>query len=205
MSDISTHYGGSVLAIKGKSSIFIAADKRLGQGSITVNKDFVRIHRISPHLYISLTCFVPDAQVLLKNIIKNYNLFELKEGRKMEPQEFTKMVSFILYSKRGQPYYTEPVIAGVDSSGKPYIANMDQLGCISEPDDFVCAGTADKNLLGICEALCSKEMEDEELLVIGGQAFLNALDRDALSGWGGECYLANRDRVVRRSFKARQD
>jgi 20S proteasome subunit beta 3 len=205
MSDITTYYGGSVLAMRGKDSVAIIGDKRLGQGSITGSNSHTRIHKISPRIFIGLPAFVPDCQMLQKKLMKNFNLFELNEGREMEPEEFTNMVSYILYSKRFSPYFTSPIIAGISRCGEPYISGMDQIGCISKPEDFVTAGTADTNLSGICEALYSPDLNSDELFVTAAQAFLNAVDRDALSGWGAECYIVSKERIVKKTVKARQD
>jgi hypothetical protein len=37
-------------------------------------------------------------------------------------------VSSILYEKRFGPYYAEPVVAGLDADGKPFITGMDLIG-----------------------------------------------------------------------------
>lgn len=205
MSDIQTFYGGSILAMASSESVAIICDKRLGMGPITVSKDFTRIHKIGPRLYLGLPAFVPDAQVLLRRIRKNYNLFVLEEQREMEPEELSNMVSFLLYSKRTMPYITSPIVAGLSSDGKPYICGMDCLGSMTTPRDFVAAGSADTNLMGICEALYRPSMDDENLFVTCVQAFLNAVDRDALSGWGADCYIISNSRVTRRSVKGRCD
>ncbi|CAD25065.1 26S PROTEASOME BETA SUBUNIT, theta chain [Encephalitozoon cuniculi GB-M1] len=205
MSDTETFYGGSILAMASSKGVAIMCDKRLGMSSITVSKDFTRIHRIGPRLYVGLPAFVPDTQVLLRKIRKNYNLFRLEHQREMEPEELSSMISFLLYSKRETPYITAPIVAGLTSDGKPYISGMDCIGSIASPGDFVAVGTADKNLMGICEALYRPDMDEENLFVTCVQAFLNAIDRDALSGWGADCYVIGKNKVTKRSIKGRCD
>lgn len=203
--DVSTFYGGSVLAMTGKDCVAIINDQRLGMGPITVSKDFTRIHQIGPKLYLGLSTFIPDCQVLLRRVRKNYNLFKLEEQREMEPEELANLVSFLLYSKRSSPYYTAPIVAGITHDNKPYISGMDCLGSITSPGDFVAAGTAQNNLAGICEALYRPGMDEDNLFVTCVQAFLNAVDRDALSGWGAECILIGKEKVTKRSIKGRCD
>lgn len=205
MSDLATFYGGSILAMAGKDSVAIVNDKRLGMGAITASKDFTRIHQIGPKLYLGLPAFIPDSQILIRKVRKNYNLFKLEEQRDMEPEELTNMVSFILYSKRASPYYTTPIVVGLSNENKPYISSMDCLGCITTPGDFVAAGTAQQNLIGICEALYRPDMNEDNLFVTCVQAFLNSIDRDALSGWGADCFVIAKDRVIKRSIKGRCD
>ncbi|KAM0686798.1 proteasome core particle subunit beta 3 [Conglomerata obtusa] len=204
MSDITKHYGGTVLALKGPTSIVLMSDLRLGQGSLTTSRNFSKIHRID-NLFICLPQFIPDSQALLKRVTKNHNLFVLQEQRPMQPKELAHMVSYILYTKRGTPYYTSPIVAGIGSDGVPYICGMDCIGCMSEPDDFVVAGSAEKNMAGMCEAVVKSEYDNDDLFTAGGQVFLNSVDRDALSGWGCEGILIQKDKVVKRKLKMRQD
>ena len=48
------------------------------------------------------------------------------------------MVANLLYEKWFGPYYTEPVIAGLDpKTFKPFICSLDLIGCPMVTDDFV--------------------------------------------------------------------
>lgn len=69
--------------------------------------------------------------------------------------------SFVLltpYDLRFGPYFTEPVIAGLDKNNKPYICAMDLLGAGLLTEDFVLAGTCSENLYGMCESLYRPNM-----------------------------------------------
>lgn len=205
MSDISTYYGGSVLAMAGKGCVAIVSDYRLGNSSITVSKSFKRIFQITNKIVLGLTMFLPDAQFFLKKIEKHVALFKLAEGREIEPEEFSSLVSALLYSNRKSPLNFSPIIAGINSENKPYVCNLDVIGCKTEPGNFVAEGTASDNLMGLCEALYREGMESEDLFETSVQAFLNAIDRDALSGWGAECLILSADKCITRSIKGRCD
>lgn len=45
----------------------------------------------------------------------------------------------------------------------------------------------------------------EDLFETISQALLNAVDRDALSGWGAHVYIIEKDKVTQRLLKGRQD
>lgn len=49
------------------------------------------------------------------------------------------------------------------------------------------------------------EQEPEDLFETISQALLNAVDRDALSGWGAHVYVIEKDKVTKRLLKGRQD
>lgn len=88
------------------------------------------------------------------------NLYKLREDRTISPRAFAHLVSSTLYSKRFGPYYTEPVVAGLDAAdgNKPFICSMDVIGCINFAKDFVVCGTASSNLYGVCEALYEPDL-----------------------------------------------
>ena len=45
----------------------------------------------------------------------------------------------------------------------------------------------------------------DELFETISQALLNAVDRDALSGWGAHVYIIEKDKITKRLLKGRQD
>lgn len=205
MSDIQTFYGGSILAMIGKNCISIIADNRLGNGPITISKKFSRIFQITPKSFIGLPSFIPDCQNLLNKIRKHVSLFKLSEGREIEPQELANLISAILYSHREQPLMTSPIVVGLDSSNNPYVCGMDCLGCKTEPKSFVATGTASSNLMGMCEILYKEDLNCDDLFIVAVQTFLNSIDRDALSGWGAHCIIANPEQNIVKHLKGRCD
>lgn len=47
--------------------------------------------------------------------------------------------------------------------------------------------------------------EPEDLFETISQALLAAVDRDALSGWGAQVWIIEKDKVTQRLLKGRQD
>jgi 20S proteasome subunit beta 3 len=69
------------------------------------------------------------------------------------------MVSNLLYEKRFGPYFTEPIIAGLDpKTFEPYISVMDLIGQECECEDFAVLGTSENQLYGLCESLWRPNM-----------------------------------------------
>ena len=67
----------------------------------------------------------------------------------MKPATFAAMISNMLYERRFGPFFVEPLVVGIDpDTSKPYICNMDLIGCKTLPKDFIVGGTADEQLLG---------------------------------------------------------
>jgi len=133
-------------------------------------------------------------------------MYRLREERNISPQTMANLVSSSLYEKRFGPYFISPVIAGINqTSGKPFICGFDSIGCIDFAKDFIVSGTASDQLFGTCEGLWEPDLGPEELFETISQALLNAVDRDALSGWGAHVYIIEKDKVTKRLLKGRQD
>eukprot|EP00158_Paraphelidium_tribonemae_P001585 Partr_v1_DN24567_c0_g1_i3_m19726 putative The proteasome is a multicatalytic proteinase complex which is characterized by its ability to cleave peptides with Arg, Phe, Tyr, Leu, and Glu adjacent to the leaving group at neutral or slightly basic pH. The proteasome has an ATP-dependent proteolytic activity (By similarity) len=190
----------------GKDCVAIAADRRFGVQAMTLNTDFQKIFPITDRTFIGLAGLGTDVQTLAEVFRKKTNLYKLNEGRDIKPQTFAHLVSSTLYEKRFGPYYAEPCIAGLDSvSGQPFICSMDLIGCINFAKDFVVCGTASPNLYGMCESLWEPNLSPEDLFETCSQALLNAVDRDALSGWGAVIHVITKDGVTTRTLKGRMD
>lgn len=133
------------------------------------------------------------------------NLYKLKEEREMSPQVFSHMLSALLYEKRFGPYFAEPIVAGLDEKGKPFLSGMDLIGAAVTEDTFVVSGTCTGNMNGMCESLYQPGMNPDQLFETLAQALLSSVDRDALSGWGGVVHIITKDGVTTKELKGRQD
>ncbi len=123
----------------------------------------------------------------------------------MKPKAFAHLVSHMLYERRFAPYFVEPVIAGLDADGTPFITATDLIGAGVTTDDFVVAGTCSENLYGMCESLYEKDMGPDRLFETVSQVLLSAFDRDAASGWGAVVHLITPEGVTTRQLKSRID
>jgi hypothetical protein len=131
-------------------------------------------------------------------------MYRLREERAIEPETMANLVSSSLYERRFSPYFVSPVIAGINQrTGKPFICGFDSIGCIDFAKDFIVSGTASDQLFGTCESLWEPDLEPEDLFETCSQALLNAVDRDALSGWGAHVYIITKDKVIKRLLKGR--
>ncbi|GMI34319.1 hypothetical protein TrCOL_g13855 [Triparma columacea] len=197
--------GAAIIAMAGKNCVGIAADTRLGVQAQTVACDFKKVFKMGDKLFVGLAGLASDVQTLDQLLTFRKNLYELKEEREMKPKVFSAMLSSILYEKRFGPYFAEPVVAGLDDDGKPFLSAMDLIGAPVYTDDFVVSGTCTGNLYGMCETLYKPDLEPDDLFETLAQALLASVDRDALSGWGGVVHIITKEGVTSRELKGRQD
>ncbi|XP_033208052.1 proteasome subunit beta type-3 [Belonocnema kinseyi] len=203
---ILTYNGGAMIAMKGKNCVAIAADRRFGVQLQTLATDMQKIYEMGPHMYVGLPGLVTDSQTVMERLRFRLNLYELKENRRVHPKTFAAMVSNLLYERRFGPYFVEPMIAGLDPvTFEPYVCNMDLIGCLNEPNDFVVGGGCSEQLYGMCEALYEPDLEADDLFETISQALVNACDRDAASGWGAVVHVIEKDKVTTRMVKTRMD
>jgi 20S proteasome subunit beta 3 len=202
---ILSYNGGAVLAMSGKNCVAIASDSRLGVQAQTVATDFKRIFKMHDHLYVGLSGLATDIQTVEQKLRFRINMYKLREERNIKPKTFASVFSHMLYERRFGPYFVEPVVAGLDENNQPYITAMDLLGCPVDTKDFVVAGTCSENLYGMCESLYRPDMEPDDLFETIAQCLLSSVDRDALSGWGGEVIVLTPEGATIRTLKGRQD
>ncbi|KAF8505222.1 20S proteasome subunit beta 3 [Gautieria morchelliformis] len=204
---IMEYNGGSVVAMVGKNCVAIASDLRLGNQALNV-ATFDKIFPVTDRIYIGLSGLATDVSTLRERFRFRVNMYTIKEEREIEPDTFAHLVSSTLYEKRFGPFFIEPVIAGISSpsrGSKPFIAAADLIGCLNFAKDFVVAGTASSELFGIAEGLWEPDLEPEDLFETISQTLLNAVDRDAFSGWGAVVHVITPDRVITRTLKGRMD
>ncbi|MCJ1255019.1 proteasome core particle subunit beta 3 [Lignoscripta atroalba] len=197
--------GGACVAMVGKDCVAIACDLRLGLQSLTVSNNFPKIFSYGD-VYLGLTGLATDVSTVSDLFRYKVNMYRLREERQISPQTMANLVSSSLYEKRFGPYFISPVVAGINhTTGKPFICGFDSIGCIDFAKDFIVSGTASDQLFGTCEGLWEPDLEPEDLFETISQALLNAVDRDALSGWGAHVYIIEKDKVTKRLLKGRQD
>lgn len=203
---IMEYNGAAIIAMKGKECVAIAADRRLGIRAQTVSCDFQKIFPMSDKLYIGLPGLATDVLTVSSKLKFRLNMYKLREGREVKPQTFLSMVSNLLYERRFGPYFVEPVVAGLEpKTNKPFIASLDLIGCPMLTEDFVVSGTCSEQMYGMCESLWEPDLEPDDLFETISQALMNAVDRDAASGWGAIVHVIEKDKVTTRTLKGRMD
>lgn len=160
---------------------------------------------------------------------------EIRQHRNViSPRSMASLTSLVLYSRRQSPYYVEPLVVGLtpctDTDGdneqtvaddttintpklsgrrkphyRPYLCSMDMIGAKSTSHAFVCAGAASDSMFGTAEALWKPNLSPEELVRVCAKAFLGALERDCLSGYGAVLYLITREGVTSFDLASRND
>ena len=183
----------------------MASDRRLGVQQTTVGNNMKKMFKVHDSLYMGLSGLATDVQRSFQRDRVQDGVVRVKEERKIKPQSFGNMLCSFLYEKRFGPWFVEPLVAGLQADGKPFICGMDLIGAPVYTDDFVVCGTAEDSLYGTCESMYRPNLDPEELFETISQCLLSAVDRDCLSGWGAEVIIITKDGVRTKTLKGRQD
>jgi 20S proteasome subunit beta 3 len=183
----------------------------------------------SPELIVAFAGLEGDIQSLSQNLEMQVasklgrGLGFMNENRQqrpvISPQAMASLTSHVLYNRRQAPYYVEPLIVGLTEVNQrtttpetsdskcyvPFLCSMDCIGAKSVSQAFVCAGAAADSIFGTAEALWKPDLEQDELVQICANAFLSALERDCLSGYGAMVYLITRNGITEYDLASRND
>eukprot|EP00429_Kryptoperidinium_foliaceum_P127472 CAMPEP_0176274834 /NCGR_PEP_ID=MMETSP0121_2-20121125/46927_1 /TAXON_ID=160619 /ORGANISM="Kryptoperidinium foliaceum, Strain CCMP 1326" /LENGTH=206 /DNA_ID=CAMNT_0017615037 /DNA_START=12 /DNA_END=632 /DNA_ORIENTATION=+ len=206
MGGIMEYNGGAIVAMAGENCVGIAADTRHGLRQLmTVGCNRQKIFQLTDQTFVGLAGLATDVQTMSQLLDFRTKLYSLREERTMQPHIVGNMLSSMLYEKRFGPWFTEPVVAGLDKDKKPFLCGFDFIGCLSKADDFVVSGTTADQLFGVCESFWRPGMDKDELFETLSQCLLSAVDRDCLAGWGGIVHIITPDEVITKTLKGRMD
>jgi 20S proteasome subunit beta 3 len=198
--------GGSVVAMCGDGCVGIAADRRYGIRQLTtVAMNAQKIFPMNDKCMVGLSGLMTDVQTVSSMLEMRHNLFALREDRPMPIDHMISMISCALYEKRFGPWFTGPVVAGLDHNNKPVISSFDLIGCSSRSESFCISGTSEDELLGVCESFWRPGLGPDELFETLSQCLLAGLDRDCLAGWGGVVHIITPEGVTTKTLKGRMD
>jgi len=122
--------GTSVLAIKYKDGIMMAADNLASYGSLARFKDIQRLHPVGDHTVIGAGGDMSDFQYiqsLLDELITDE--FAAQDGHTLGPVEIHEYLSQVMYARRSKidPLWNSLVIGGFEN-GKSFLSYVDLLG-----------------------------------------------------------------------------
>mmetsp|Transcript_76644 Transcript_76644/g.248091 ORF Transcript_76644/g.248091 Transcript_76644/m.248091 type:complete len:207 (+) Transcript_76644:83-703(+) len=206
MSGLMEYNGSAIVAMAGNGCVGIAADTRYGVRQLqTLGCQRQKLFQLTDQTFVGLAGLATDVQTMSQLLDFRIKLFSLREERTMQPQTVGNLISSMLYEKRFGPYFTEPVVAGLDKDHKPFICAFDFIGAMSKAHDFVVSGTSSEQLFGVCESFWRPNMDKDELFETLSQCLLSAVDRDCLAGWGGVVHIITPEEIITKRLKGRMD
>ncbi|KAI1614494.1 20S proteasome subunit beta 7 [Exophiala viscosa] len=124
--------GTSVLGVKFKDGVVIAADNLASYGSLARFTDVKRLRTFPPNTVIGFGGDVSDMQYL-DRLLQSLDIREnylSSEGHTLNARNLHTYMSKVMYKRRSDfnPLWNMMLVAGLDEDEKPFLASVDLLG-----------------------------------------------------------------------------
>lgn len=123
--------GTSVLAIKYKDGVMMAADTLGSYGSTKRYKSVCRIKEVGENIVLGASGEISDFQYIIKLLDEiSTEDFIMDDGAVLSPQEVFSFLQRVMYNRRNDfdPLWNSLVLAGVDRKGVPFLGSVGMIG-----------------------------------------------------------------------------
>lgn len=173
------HTGTTTVGVTVKDAVIMATERRVTMDHFIMHKDGKKLHQIDYHAAMTIAGLVGDAQVLVRYMKAELELFRLQRKVGMPIEAAATLLSNILNQSKFYPYMVQILIGGFDTA--PHIFSVDAAGGSVE-DVYASTGSGSPFVYGVLENNYRKDMtveEGTELVIRGISA---AKQRDSASG-----------------------
>jgi proteasome beta subunit len=174
--------GTTTVGIVCKDGVVMGADQRATMGHLIAHKNTDKLFKIDEHLAMTIAGSVGDAQVLVRWLTSEVELYKVKRNSPMSVRAASTLMANILNQRKFTPFYVQLLVGGVDLEG-PAIYSLDAAGG-SIPDKFVTTGSGSVFVYGVLEDHYKDNMTIEEGLDLAVRGIAAAMKRDSASGDG---------------------
>ena len=174
--------GTTTVGVVCKDGVAMGADMRATMGHLIAHKQTQKLFKIDNHIAMTIAGGVGDAQVLVRWLSTEVQLYKLKRGSDMSVNAASTLMANILNQRKFAPFYVQLLIGGVDLDG-PSIYSLDAAGG-SIPDKFVTTGSGSVFVYGVLEDQYKDGMTIDEGMDLCIRGISASIKRDSASGDG---------------------
>lgn len=125
--------GTSVVALKFKDGIMMAADNMGSYGSLMRFRDVERLIRVGKETIVGISGDISDMQQIekiLEELETNEEIYDNDEGHNLRAPHVHAYLSKVMYNRRSQmnPYWNAMVVGGYDDERNPFLRYVDLQG-----------------------------------------------------------------------------
>ena len=172
--------GATVVGIKCSDGAVVATDSLITWGTFVLSEKGIKAYKLTDTIVLASAGLTSDYQMLVKRLQAQIKLYELNEKKQISVKALSKMVANILYARKLDPMYVQPVIVGIDKTG-PVLYTLDMGGSLI-PDDFTAAGSGMQTAYGVLEREYKPNLTVKEAEDIAIRSVKAAIARDVQSG-----------------------
>lgn len=191
--------GTTIIGIKCKDAIVLAADKRMTLGGrIVSHREFDKIVQINDNIALCIAGGVADVQLLLKIIKAQLKLDELRNNKKLDVRSSANLLANLIYQNIRRfsaiPAITGFLLGGRDDDGI-YLYNLGIDGALSEHNDYVADGSGFMFAIGVLESAYRKDMSMDDGVKLAVKSINAAIQRDTASGDGVDVVVVTKSGI----------
>ncbi len=170
--------GTTTIGIKCKDGVILASDQRATMSNVIAHKGVQKVYQIGDNLGMTIAGMVGDAQLMVRYIQTEVDLFTMRKGALMSVNAAATMVANVIR----QGFYLGLIVGGYDNTGG-HIYSIDGAGGYIE-DNVVSVGSGSVFALGALEVGFKEDMSKQEGIDLAISALNAAMSRDSASGNG---------------------
>ncbi len=172
--------GTTILGIKGKDYVVLAADKQSTYGPMKYSRMERKIHPIADYIALAGSGLVGDIQILVRFLENRVASMEIELGEKPSPESITKYLSLILNANKYFPYWVGIIIGGYKNA--PYLASIDSTGSVTDNKHYVVEGSGMPYAAAVIEDRYKEGIKLEDAIALAIRAVEASRKLDIYSG-----------------------
>ncbi|KAH8740186.1 proteasome B type subunit [Cryptosporidium ryanae] len=172
--------GTTIVALKYKNGIVLAADGRTSTGTIVVSRAARKITQITDKVFMCRSGSAADTQTIsryLRRIIKDH---ELETGEDTKVKSVASVARLISYQNK-EHLLADIIIAGMDPNGEFKIFRVPLGGTLIE-SSFAISGSGSAFIYSTLDSRYHSDMELDECKAFAKELVSHAMFRDSSSG-----------------------
>lgn len=155
--------GASVLALKYKDGVMLAADTQASYGSLARYKNVERIKLVGYDTLLGASGEMSDFHAITDMLddLKQDDMNQ-DDGYRRSPKEIFSYLRAVLYNRRGKgnPLWNQLIVGGC-RGGKPFLGYVDLIGTAYE-ENFICTGFGSYLAIPLIREKWSENLSYEE-------------------------------------------
>ncbi|CCD23778.1 proteasome core particle subunit beta 2 NDAI_0C01170 [Naumovozyma dairenensis CBS 421] len=174
-----TSTGTTIVGLKYRDGVVIAADTRSTQGPIVADKNCAKLHRISPKIWCAGAGTAADTEAVTQLIGSNIELHSLYTSRSPRVVSALQMLKQHLFKYQGH-IGAYLIVAGVDPTGA-HLFSIHAHGS-TDVGYYLSLGSGSLAAMAVLESQWRPELSKEEAIELASQAIQAGIWNDLGSG-----------------------
>jgi proteasome beta subunit len=191
-----TKTGTTTIGIVNSDGVVLASEHRATMGNFIAHKETQKVFKIDDNLGLTTAGLVGDAQVLVRFVKAEVELYRLRRQTPMSVKAAATLMSNILRRGGGSQgfFYVGLIVGGYDEEGG-HVYSLDAAGG-SIPDNYISVGSGSPYAYGVLEDHYKKELPLSDSIDLAIRALNAAMKRDSASGDGMAIITITKDGYV---------